>query len=190
MTDEQIINKELWDRARWRGVAYGRIARLPPFIALVFEDREPAGEIFANWRERVGPIDHAELIRIAIIEGDIPGQDAGYTVHVGPNTDRLVEWARQKDDNPDVLLSVTRLLRMTTPSTHLEMFKGMYGETGRYLLVAGALTDKASGKFDVNPGLTIEKKAVVFRQANDVSAVNDFDSIVLARPDGARAQWN
>jgi hypothetical protein len=44
----------------------------------------------AQWNVAFGPVDTDEQIRVAIIEGDIPGKRPGYTVHISPDLDRVL----------------------------------------------------------------------------------------------------
>ena len=185
----QVIRVELWDRARWRGVAYGRRPNSLPFLGLVFEDRDAATEILAGWRDLIGgEVDTEELIRIALVEGEVAGQGPGYTAHITPNTDLLLARARENNSPHENILSVTRLLRMG-PSSHLQQFKESLPAFKRYLLVACALSATAQG-FDVNPAVTIEKTRVEFRNIADVRPKNDIDSVVLARREGSTAHLN
>jgi hypothetical protein len=183
-----LINVELWDRARWRGVVFGRGGpheRL--YVALVYQDRDAAAEIFRDWHEHIGPVDINELIRLAVVEGDIPGKSPGYTVHISPNVERLLATRDPATKAPVEFF--TRLQRMPNPtSPHLARFKQDVAEEPRYLLMAAALTGPES--FALNPIHAIEKTRIVFRQARDIQAQHDVDSIVLAREEGRTGAWN
>ena len=85
---EQIIDVALWNRATWKGVLYAVGMELPKLV-LVFQNRDAATEIFGRWQEIVGNSDDDERIRISIIEGQIPSQPPGYTMHIGPSLDHI-----------------------------------------------------------------------------------------------------
>src|SRR5687767_2257333 len=109
---EDVIQINLWDTARWRGVAYvGAEPPTPPLLLLVFENREAASAIFRGWHQLVGgAVDKQELIRLSIIEGDIAGQGPGYTVHITPSTEQLTAGGLSHTrERP--FIAITRLLR-------------------------------------------------------------------------------
>src|SRR5215831_19415244 len=88
---EQLIDPALWDAAKWKAVAFGAQAGKPPLMAFIFANINAGRQIFAKWREAIGgDIDKEEMIRIAIIEGDIPGEPAGYTGHVTPQKEQVI----------------------------------------------------------------------------------------------------
>ena len=73
MTDRNVkvhsvIDARLWDRAGWMEAAYGIFdPKAPPFLALMFKNRDAAAKIFERWRERFGAMDEEEEIHIGII---------------------------------------------------------------------------------------------------------------------------
>jgi hypothetical protein len=78
------MNLPMWDAARWCATAFvhDTFGERPPCLGIVFEDMEAGRRIFAEWRRLLGRVDKHEQLRIALVEGDIPGKPAGYTVHV------------------------------------------------------------------------------------------------------------
>ncbi len=55
----------------------------PPIMGLVFSGDIEAGKtIFSDWLKRLGRRDAYGELRISIIEGDIPGLEPGYSVHI------------------------------------------------------------------------------------------------------------
>lgn len=182
-TPDRIIKPALWDRAQWRGVGYVRRGDDILFV-IVFQHRAAGVEIFRDWRERVGPVDTEHQIRIAIIEGEIRGQRPGYSVHISPS----VEVIRQSaPPGTKVIPALTRLHRMDTPdSPHLADFKQAFASSGRYQLAPGALTARG---FDVGLSHVIEKSAMVFRHASEIST-RDLDRPVVVRRGNHAAVWN
>jgi hypothetical protein len=77
-----LIDITRWDKAIWKGVFYMCGASQPPIMALLFLNKEVAIKIFAQWYVRIGRSDDYEEMRISIIEGDVPGEDPGYTVYI------------------------------------------------------------------------------------------------------------
>ncbi len=48
----------------------------------MFANSKAGRQIFSQWRARLGKVDQYEELRISIVEGDIPGMDAGYWLHI------------------------------------------------------------------------------------------------------------
>lgn len=174
MVAAEVIRIELWDRATWRGVAFGYGDHMPPFMALVFGSADAGQEIFQHWRTAVGPEDRDERIRVSIIEGDIPGEEAGYTVHIGPNAQRFAA------EGP-ILLFATRIHRMNpvADSPHLAGFKRSFQRHKRYRLVCGAFSP--SGELLLNRETPIWKTAIALRHVSEIQT-NDPDLVILAKP--------
>ena len=84
-----VIDTELWDKAKWMGTAVLSDMKSAPYLGLLFQNREAAVKIFEQWNKDFGHKDIYEEIRISIIEGDIPGEEHGYTVHIGTNQENL-----------------------------------------------------------------------------------------------------
>jgi hypothetical protein len=69
-----LIEIALWDQAQWAGVVYATDDVHPPIFALAFRNGAMGHEIFRRWRALLGDVDRAELLRIAIVENDLPGE--------------------------------------------------------------------------------------------------------------------
>jgi hypothetical protein len=89
------IDVELWDKAKWRGVFYMLYPDRSPILSLAFENEGAAKKIFEGWHERIGRNDQYEELRIAIIEGDIPKCDKGYSVHIGSDFENIINITTQ-----------------------------------------------------------------------------------------------
>lgn len=175
------IDIPLWDRAGWRGAAFQVIPGSLPVLGLAFTNREAALKIFREWRTRYGDVDTDEELRIAIIEGEIPGEDPGYTVHVGLNFENVFERYKQAGLEPDkntFFALTTRLNRMNPKpgSPYLALFKKAYEEAGAFLLIPVVL--EADGSMERIAELGIRKGSLYFRQSADIPP-GDIDSIVL-----------
>ena len=122
--------------------------------------------------------DRAELLRITIIEGDIPGREAGYTVTI-VGSPQAIDGRSQK---PEVLLLAVRSQRMhAVNSPHLAGFKTAYQLAPQYNLLAGRLT--AGGQLLLLPNLLIRRKSVVFRTVKEVGKMDLDAAIFLPQKD-------
>jgi len=174
------IDLALWDKAKWRGVFFMHYEKRPPYLGLLFKDEAAAREIFRQWHERYGPTDKDEELRIAIVEGDIPGEAPGYTVHI--STDLEVTTKRFKEagyGDSDMLFTTTRLNRMNPApgSTNLELFKQRYRQFKTYFLIPAVL--QGSGMPRPIPELGIYKGKIHFRRVADIKQHNDIDWAVI-----------
>jgi len=174
------IDLPLWDKAGWRGTAFLVMPESPPILGLAFAHRGAAIEIFRDWRARYGEADVHEELRIAIIEGEIPGEDPGYTVHVSLNFDNVFERYKEAGLEPDTTFfaSITRLSRMNPKpdSPYLALFREAYQDAGEFLLIPAIL--KPDGSVERIVELGIRKKSLVFRTSSEIPP-GDIDSIVL-----------
>jgi hypothetical protein len=174
------IDIELWDRAKWRGVFFMHYEGRPPYLGLAFTDEAAARRIFRQWRERYGPRDEGEELRISIVEGDIPGEDPGYTVHIGADLDVTTKKFKEAGyGEPDMLFTATRLNRMNPApgSTNLALFKQRYRQSKTYFLIPAVLQEARMPK--PIPALGIFKSRILFRHVSDIKGSNDIDMIVI-----------
>ena len=176
----QLIDIGLWKRAGWKGTVFGARQGEPPIMALAFTNGEAGKKIFKGFRSLTGRVDQQELIRVAIIEGDIPGENAGYTIHVGPNIDAMVTAAKSNGKQSDVILTATRILRMnpSPDSPYLSMFKREFEKYLRYSLMSAGLSK--SGDVSIDFDQPIGKKLLVLKHESDIGA-NDIDGAIFAR---------
>src|SRR6266571_2549572 len=96
-----VIDMPLWDKANWVATVFlsDRKGEKLPCLGLAFRDRDAATRIFSAWRKRFGDVDTYEEIRVAIIEGDLPNETPGYTVHVSPNVEGMRARAKAEGTN-------------------------------------------------------------------------------------------
>lgn len=176
-----VIDPAAWDRASWKGTVFGWPVdgSGPPFLGLFFENIEAGSQIFKTWRRVLGTSDNREIIRIAIIEGEIPDKDPGYTVHIGTNFDSVSK-AASPGEGPSLILMTSRVHRMNPDpdSNNLPGFKAHYEAYGSYLfLPVGGTEVRLEPRFD----LCIHKHEIHFRDISEVSD-DDLDAPILARP--------
>lgn len=182
-----LIDVEIWDKAKWKGVAFIHTTDVtePSKIILLFKNIEAGRKIISQWIETLGKYDNLNELRISFIEGDIPGEDYGYTVHIGSNWDSV--FSRRKDEGIDLeeelLMIISRFNRMNpSNSKNLDLFKEKYSQFGSYFLTVGHF-DEVTGKIGFNPReeLQILKRHVCFRNVNDIKDENDIDAVILPK---------
>ena len=175
---QYFIDVELWDAARWTATAFlhDTDGVRPPCLGLVFENTEAGRKIFSDLRALVGSVDEFEELRVSIVEGEILGEDPGYTVHI--SSDPLHTEARRRAEGSDLMVDraivVSRHHRMipAPDSPHLAKFKSELRAHGRYSLIPVSSTIQP--QFDC----AIEKREVHFRQALEITRT-DRDAVVL-----------
>lgn len=173
------IDVDLWNSAQWSATFYSHQEGKPPVLGLAFRDEEAATKIFEGWHKRYGNNDEFEELRISIIEGDISGEEEGYSVHICSAPDTAVERykAAGYEFDEDILMMVSRINRMTSPnSPHLKMFKDKYRQYKTYFLAPGVISPDGK-KLKPLFKLGILKNKVLFRDASEISD-NDTDSVV------------
>jgi len=174
-----FIDFAKWDAARWTATAFlhdpeGKSA---PCLGLVLENIHAGRAIFEAWLERLGAKDRYEELRIAIVEGDILGEAAGYSVHVSSdplNTERRLKAEGRICVEWDQAILPSRFNRMTPSpdSTWLRQFKVDLKKYKRYSLIP--VSTSKEPLFDC----AIEKTEIHFRMVSKLTK-SDFDSLVL-----------
>lgn len=176
-----FIDVDLWNKAQWHGTGFGFDGpmREPPIMCLIFKEKESAQEIMRKWLIRLGDTDKYNELRISIIEGDIPGEQPGYSVHISSNIENIIK--RADDEGiwmpKDIFFMISRLHRMNPEkdSPHLPMFKELYERFGSYKLMVGIMED---GKIKMLNGF-IHKKNIELRQVRDIKSKDDMDAVIL-----------
>ena len=150
-------------------------------MGLAFENREMAIKIFKEWRERFGETDIYDEIRVCIIEGDIEGEEYGYTVHINTNIDNVLSKCKENNLNPESTLVATvgRSNRMnpSKDSRGLEQFKDEYHRYLSYYLFPVYINGQ---QLEPLYEYAIEKTEVLFRDVKDISE-DDFDAWCINR---------
>ncbi|HHB93433.1 MAG TPA: hypothetical protein ENK59_09520 [Thioploca sp.] len=168
-----IINEELWEQANWIGTAFASSEDEIPAIALVFETKTPAIEIFQQWQADFGKIDVDEKLRISIIEGEIPELADGYTIHITPNLDKFL-----KQSENEVQIDITnkhQRLVVSENSTGLTDFKTSFAKFKQYhILPAFYIDESIQPIFD----FALLKTVINFRNVADISE-NDIDAAIF-----------
>jgi hypothetical protein len=173
-----LIDVDKWDKARWTATAFlhDPDGVKPPYIGLVFENTDAGRTIFKDLLKRIGAVDAFEELYVAIIEGEILGEEPGYSVHV--SSDPTHTQARLRSQGQDLpferAIVVSRFHRMTPApdSPHLSKFKSEMKAHGRYALIP--MSSDVRPQFDC----AIEKREIHFRQASDITE-SDRDAVVF-----------
>jgi len=181
---QSLIDVNLWDKAKWVATAYlvSQSSQDIPCLGLVFENATAGNQIFKNLAKRLGKEDKYEELRIAIIEGEIPGDRTGYTVHISSNPHNTAKRAKDQGEEFDFdkAITVSRIHRMypDPKSPFLENFKQSYSQHRQYLLIPlfGSKSSKTAPipQFD----LSIKKREVLFRKTKDIES-DDRDHVIF-----------
>lgn len=178
-----MIDLDAWNKAVWRGAGFV-LGYMPlPALLLPFVNEEYAIKIFEDWITTIGNDDKNEDIRIALVEGDVPGEAPGYYVVVGNNIDEAIKRAEKSGSSIDELLifNVSRIIR-ANPSDNFKVFnyfKEAYHEYGEYMLMPAVLNEK-TGQIKPLPQYGIHKKQLLYRHISDITE-NDQDAILLQK---------
>lgn len=175
MSVNSIINRQLWDKACWSGMAYGcSPGQAPPLLALMFSDAESGKAIFREWRERFGKTDEKDEIRISLVEGIDQDHPYHYRGCVGQDLDAF------ETDPTKQIVFISRMNTMTVDNhDNLEMFLEERSEWGYYFLVPAIITPKGQPEFVTD--LAIAKSKLNIRDAWEIG-MHDIDAMGV-RPD-------
>ena len=173
-----VIETDLWDAANWRGVAVGSSPGHPPFMALLFDNKEAAHRIFLNWQERVGREDAEEIIRVSIVTGMDREHPSSYVTTISSNIERMLK----NETGLIQAVVIVRGKRMDNPDPkNLEMLLSAYRTFGCYFL-APAVLDSDTKPPQVLTDLAILKRELIVRRAWEIGD-NDPDMIAIGPDD-------
>lgn len=151
-------------------------------MGLAFENREKGITIFKEWRERFGDKDIYDEIRISIIEGDVEGEDYGYTVHINTNTENMLSKCKENNLTPEstLIMTVGRYNRMnpSRDSRNLENFKDDYKRFSSYKIFPVYINQKK--QLEAFWDYAIEKTEIIFRDVKDITS-DDFDAVCVKK---------
>jgi len=166
-----VIDVHLWDRAGWMGAAYGVInPKAPPFIALLFKDRDAAVRIFERWRERFGNADKEEEIHIGIVRRFCVEHPAHYGMVI---TSKVLKDPR---DSRITMFASRSLTMEPTDDVNLSGFLDRYKKVGAYLLMPMVMVPGLPPEFI--DGLYLLKRALHVKMAADVGS-SDLENMFL-----------
>ncbi len=181
-----LINIELWNKAGWTATAFITSDRPdePPYLALVFKDREAAASIFAGWRNEIGKQDSGEKLRVSMLTGIDRENPSAYRVIIGINPDL----STVRPGGQAIVVSRIHTMH-PNDSSNLDRFLASYKQRARYILLPAQAGPNNS--FVWAPELGILKHELVVRPAYqigendpDVCAIDADDKVII--PDGVR----
>lgn len=179
-----FIDVDLWNKAEWRATAFihDRELKEPPSLGIVFENEEAAKEILKKWLLRLGNTDEYNELRISIIEGEVPGEEPGYTVHIGANIENIIKRADNEGLNipKDIFMLISRIHRMNPAQNYknLEIFKERYNQFGSYLLKVGVIEGE---DITISHSMYLHKRDIEFREVKDIKSKDDIDAVILPK---------
>lgn len=131
-----------------------------------------------------GKIDKEDEIRISIIEGDIPNEEPGYSVHINSNYENIIHKLEKSglkvDGRAGALCTIGRFHRMhpnSNTQNNLNDFKSLYSKLNSYY-IAPALYNEKTGALKPYYDYKILKKQIIFRNVTDIERY-DIDYIVV-----------
>lgn len=177
-----VINLDQWNKAKWRAVVFAANGKSAPYMGFAFEDRQAAINIFKEWKERFNSRDRYDEIRISIIEGDIVGQEYGYTVHINTNIENILSKCKENNLQPEstLVMTVGRYNRMNPQrdSKNLEQFKEEFNRYLSYKIFPVFINKQK--QLELLWDYAIEKTEIFFRNVNDILD-NDIDACCVKR---------
>ena len=172
-----LIVVPLWNRASWRGTMFYRDQDKAPYpiLALGFEDRAAAMQIFKGLIYQLGEADKDNRLRVTIVRGITKDNPAAYRVVIGTNLDRA-------EASDRIVMMVMRNNVMEPVTTeNLDRFLASMGGAPEYFL-APAHYNSESGRSSIGFRLAIQKCGLVVRNAWEI-AVGDVDVMGLSPDD-------
>jgi hypothetical protein len=179
-----IIDVDLWNEAKWKGMVYVNDPSLkfPPIVCFLFENEKAGDDIFSSLKEQFGDIDYKDEIRLSFISEISNDKPLDYKVHIGSDWKVIVSKMESAGLNPhkSLFISITRIHEMNPPegSKNLEVFKNAYNYFRKYYITNVKIVN---GQLQPEIRNLIEKKKVYFRNRSDiVKGTNDEDLVVFS----------
>ena len=178
LVKSSLINVDLWNEAKWRGVGFSGAPNEPPAVCLAFENEAAGRRVFDDLLRKIGgPRDPSGMLRVAIVEGPVPGEGDGYTVHIGPDRETAMARVMQSQQfeqatEPVLVPFISRLNRMPA-SFRLEAFKREAAGHSVWCICPTGLTTQPDF------ARRIYVKNVHFRRVEDITSPDDPDAVVV-----------
>lgn len=171
-----VINIPLWNKAKWKAMAYAFFPNEPPYLALGFANPDAGKAIFKAWQSRFGKVDEEEYIRVSIITGISETHPYNYSVVISVDPEFI-----KIHDSKSYSFMVCRVHRMepNTPE-NLQQFLARYKETNSYT-ISPAYFESLSLAPELFPELGIKKRKLRICEAWQIGE-NDID-ICAVSPD-------
>ncbi len=163
----------LWNLAVWKGTTFRWHSggEQPPIMGIVFEKPTAAHDLFSKWIARFGNADPLEELRLSIIEGEIPGQQSGYTVHVTPEIEGADDYLKLSGTKSNFLpvpltSRVNRMYTRPDNSGPLIQFKHEFSRHKEFLFAP--VTRRGHDQFWIDIEMGIVKRKIYFRNVADL----------------------
>jgi hypothetical protein len=172
-----LIDVPLWNRASWRGTMfYFNPGQVPyPVLALSFEDRAVATQIFKGLIYQLGEVDKDNRLRVTIIRGIRKDNPAAYRVVIGTNFDYAEARGRF------VVMVARKNVMEPTTTENLDRFLALMESAPEYLL-APAHQNSEPSRAPIEFGLAIQKSELIVRNAWEIAS-GDLDAMGLSSED-------
>ncbi|MCC0782497.1 hypothetical protein IR152_05175 [Clostridioides sp. ES-S-0108-01] len=165
-----VIDTELWDKAKWLGTAILSDKKSAPYLGLLFTNRDAAIKIFEQWNKDFGHRDIYEEMRVSVIEGDIQGQEHGYTIHITTNQENLISKYKKLNLSTDEIsfAIISRYRRMPTAVGNRNM-ANFREEVERFLSYKIIPVYMSESGLEPLFDYEIEKTEIFFRQVDEIT---------------------
>ena len=180
-----IIDVDLWNEAKWKGIGFVSFPdlRQPPIICFMFENSKYGDKIFSNLKLRFGEEDKKEEIRLSLIEKISDTNPQYYNVHLGTDFDVIIDKLKEQGLKPEetIMGLITRINEMNPEkgSTNLEVFKHAYSYFKKYYITNMVEKD---GQYSPNFDNMILKSNINFREKSEViKNPHDPDIVVFKK---------
>lgn len=180
-----MIDIETWDKATWRGAGF-LFSQDPmdmPILLLIYKNEKYASKIFRDWIADVGKTDINEDIRIALVEGDVVGEEKGYYIVIGNNLDEAIKRAEKSgiDIYEMMLFNVTRIIR-ANPTDNFYSYNWFKKEylNKRTFYIMPAVIDESTNQVKPLFDYAILKHKIEYRDIKDITE-NDVDAVLLQK---------
>ena len=175
-----------WLTAGWSAMAYQwhPTSEAPPVLGLSFDNADVGRQLFQSWIDDYGHHDELDEIRVSIIEGDIPGQDPGYSIHICPDPDNSLVRATAEGIALNMLpFTVLGQFRRMHPipgvPLSLPQFQEEFERHQEFMLAP--VTRREDGRLWAVPKLGIIKSVVHFRNVSQIEP-GDLDEVIFRTP--------
>lgn len=168
---DQFCNHPLWQEAYWLATTYQfhPLSEAPPIVGFVFADIDKGVQLFRTWIDDWGNVDGEDEIRLAIIEGDVPGLEHGYSIHLSA-TELITGQGTWQRMYPEV----------DTPNM-LQHFLSEYEIHQEFMIAPVILTEDEMPQIDVERGII--KRKLHRRVASEI-VQGDVDYVAIVEASG------
>ncbi len=166
-----IINNDLWSNAGWSGFGVFPLSNGRMGVFLAFENIEIGKKIFEDWRNRFGPEDKDEAIRLSIVKGVSAKNPYCYRVHI------------TREFDPDTVkeglhYTISKFHELNADNdSNVTKLQLWFNRLKVYTLLPAQIDRKTMGVTPVE-ALGIVKKKLIVRDAWQI-ARHDLDAAVI-----------